>query len=289
MKQRMKWIGAHVSISGGVENAPLNAKKIGASAFGMFTKNQRQWQAKPLSSKSIEAFNKNCHALGYSMEQILVHDSYLINLGHPEKEALAKSRYAFVDEFRRCEQLGLKYLNFHPGSHLGQTSETACLSRIAESINRVLDKTSGVTAVIENTAGQGGYVGYRFEHFAEIIHQVDDKRRIGVCLDTCHAYAAGYDLRSKRGYAETMALFDRIVGKAFLRGMHLNDSMKERSSRVDRHAALGTGTLGKTAFQWIMNDSELNRKPLILETPDEVLWPEEIQWLNSLAMKNPAE
>lgn len=281
----MKFVGAHVSASGGVENAPLNAHKIGARAFALFTKNQRQWRAKPLSARSIEAFSRNCADLEYAPEHILPHDSYLINLGHPEADGLAKSREAFLDELQRCEQLGLKYLNFHPGSHLGKCPETECLRRIAESINWALEKTRRVTAVIENTAGQGGHVGYRFEHLAEIIDGIDDRSRVGVCLDTCHSYTAGYDLKSPAGYEETIGSFDRIVGLQYLKGMHLNDCKKERGSRVDRHESIGRGTLGVTPFEWIMKDPRLDDIPLILETPDDSLWPEEIALLYRLCEK----
>jgi deoxyribonuclease-4 len=278
----MKYVGAHVSASGGVENAPLNAHKIGAKAFAVFTKNQRQWRAKPLSAESIEAFNRNCADLGYAPEQILPHDSYLINLGHPEADGLNKSREAFLDEMQRCEQLGLRYLNFHPGSHLGKIPESECLRRITESINWALDKTRGVTAVIENTAGQGGHVGYRFEHLAEIIDGIDDRSRVGVCLDTCHSYAAGYDIKSPAGYEETIRAFDRIVGLRYLKGMHLNDCKKAMGSRVDRHESIGRGTLGMASFRAIMKDPRTDNIPLILETPVDSLWPEEIALLYRL-------
>ena len=281
----MKYVGAHVSAAGGVENAPLNAHKIGARAFAVFTKNQRQWKAKPLSRQSIEAFSQNCARLGYAPEHILPHDSYLINLAHPEQSALTKSREAFVDEFRRCEQLGLKYLNFHPGSHLGKISETESLRRIAESINVALEKTSGVTAVIENTSGQGNHLGHRFEHLAEIIDQVEDRSRVGVCLDTCHCYTAGYDFKSRTGYEDTITVFDRIVGLRYLKGMHLNDCKKELGSRVDRHESIGKGTLGVAPFSYIMTDARMDNIPLILETPDDSLWAEEIALLYGLNSK----
>lgn len=278
----MKYIGAHVSAAGGVENAPLNAHKIGAKAFAVFTKNQRQWKAKPLSAEGIEAFMRNCADLGYSPEHILPHDSYLINLGHPEPDGLAKSREAFLDELQRCGQLGLKYLNFHPGSHLGRRSEAETLKRIAESINWALDQSRGVTAVIENTSGQGGHVGYRFEHLAEIINQVEDRSRIGVCLDTCHSYTAGFDLKSPVAYEETISSFDRIVGLGYLKGMHLNDCKKELGSRVDRHESIGRGTLGLEPFKYIMTDPRLDNLPMILETPDDSLWKKEIALLYRL-------
>jgi deoxyribonuclease-4 len=278
----MKYIGAHVSIAGGIENAPLNAHKIHATGFALFTKNQRQWKAKPYTAAGIDAFKRNCADMGYTPEQILPHDSYLINLGHPEQDGLNKSREAFLDEFMRCEQLGLYCLNFHPGSHLGKISESECLTRIAVSINMALEKTSGVTAVIENTSGQGANVGYRFEHLAEIIDQVEDKSRVGVCLDTCHSYTAGYDIRSKAGYETTLAEFDRIVGLRYLKGMHLNDTKKGLGSRIDRHESLGKGVLGMDPFDFIMNDPRTDGIPLILETPDDNLWPQEITLLLGL-------
>lgn len=279
----MKYIGAHVSASGGVENAPRNATAIGATAFALFTKNQRQWAAPPLSEQQIEAFRAECHKNGYTAAQILPHDSYLINLGHPEDEPLEKSRASFLHEMQRCEQLGLDRLNFHPGSHLKKISEEESLRRVAESINIALDKTSGVTAVIENTAGQGSNLGYAFWHLAYIIDRVEDKSRVGVCLDTCHSFAAGYDLSTEQGCDEVFAEFEREVGFEYLRGMHLNDAMKPLGSRVDRHSPLGEGYLGITPFRYIMQDSRFDNIPLILETPDEERWAEEIALLKSFA------
>ena len=279
----MKYIGAHVSASGGVENAPRNAAAIGATAFALFTKNQRQWAAPPLSEQQIEAFRAECQRNGYTAAQILPHDSYLINLGHPEDEPLEKSRASFLHEMQRCEQLGLDRLNFHPGSHLKKISEEESLHRVAESINIALDKTSGVTAVIENTAGQGSNLGYAFWHLAYIIDRVEDKSRVGVCLDTCHSFAAGYDLSTEQGCDEVFAEFEREVGFEYLRGMHLNDAMKPLGSRVDRHSPLGEGYLGITPFRYIMQDSRFDNIPLILETPDEERWAEEIALLKSFA------
>ncbi len=281
----MKYIGAHVSASGGVENAPLNAAKIGANAFALFTKNQRQWVAKPLTDESIAAFKANCAEQGFEPQQILPHDSYLINLGHPEAEKLEKSRAAFLDEMKRCEQLGLDRLNFHPGSHLKQVSESECLATIAESINWALDRTEGVIAVIENTAGQGSNLGFRFEHLAEIIDQVDDKSRVGVCIDTCHGFAAGYDLLTAESCAAVFAELERVVGFTYLKGMHLNDSKKGLGSRVDRHHSLGQGVLGLEVFKYIMTDDRFNDIPMVLETIDEHIWDEEIKLLRSYAAK----
>jgi deoxyribonuclease-4 len=278
----MKYIGAHVSAAGGVENAPLNAQKIGATAFALFTKNQRQWVANPLTAESIAAFKNNCKKLGYKPHQILPHDSYLINLGHPEQSALQKSRDAFLDEMQRCEQLGLDRLNFHPGSHLNKISEEKCLATIAESINWTLNQTSGVIAVIENTAGQGTNLGFSFYQLKKIIEQVDDKSRVGVCIDTCHAYSAGYDIKTKAGFEKVFQEFDDVVGFQYLKGMHLNDSKKELGSRVDRHDSLGAGTLGLEVFECIMNDSRFDGIPLVLETPNEELWADEIKLLKDM-------
>lgn len=279
--QNKKYIGAHVSASGGVENAPVNAAAIGATAFALFTKNQKQWFAKSLTDENIENFKVNCKKHGYTSEQILPHDSYLINLGHPEEEGLKKSRRAFLDEMQRCEQLGITMLNFHPGSHLKKISEDDCLQRIAESVNMALEKTKGVTAVIENTAGQGSNMGYRFEHLARIIELTDDKSRVGVCLDTCHSWAAGYDFGSEEGYEKLWKEFDNIVGLNYLKGMHLNDAKKDLGSRVDRHASIGEGFIGKKGFIRLMKDSRLNSIPMILETPDPEIWNKEIAWLQS--------
>lgn len=279
----MKYFGAHVSASGGADNAPANAHAIGATAFALFTKNQRQWVAKPLTAGEIDAFRKACDTYGYRPEQILPHDSYLINLGHPEKEALEKSRAAFLDEMQRCELLGLDRLNFHPGSHLQKITEEESLDRIAESINIALDKTRGVTAVIENTAGQGSNLGFRFEHLRYLIDRVEDKSRVGVCIDTCHAFAAGYDLRTPEACDATFAELERVVGFNYLKGMHLNDAMKILGSRVDRHTPLGEGMIGMECFRYIARDERFDGIPLILETPDETRWSEEIARLKAFA------
>jgi deoxyribonuclease-4 len=278
----MKYVGAHVSAQGGVENAPLNANAIGARAFALFTRNQRQWFSSPLTKSGIKSFRDNCEKFDYRPFQILPHDSYLINLGHPEEEPLEKSRTSFLDEMQRCEQLGLDRLNFHPGSHLNALSIDACLKRIAESINIALDKTRGVTAVLENTAGQGTNLGHTFEQLREIIDNVDDKSRVGVCIDTCHAFTSGYNVKTEEGFIETFRKFDSIIGFKFLKGMHLNDSKKDLGTRVDRHDNLGAGLLGDEIFSFIMNDSRFDEMPLILETPEESLWEAEIKKLYSL-------
>lgn len=276
----MKYIGAHVSASGGVEFAPINAHEIGANAFALFTKNQRQWVSKPLTEESISLFKENCEKYVFQPEYILPHDSYLINLGHPEEEGLQKSRAAFLDEMQRCEQLGLKLLNFHPGSSLNKVSVEDCLSLIAESINLALEKTKGVTAVIENTAGQGSNLGSEFWQLKYIIDRVNDKNRVGVCLDTCHTYTAGYDIVNE--YDKVFDVFDKEVGFNYLRGMHLNDSKKALGTHVDRHDSIGKGLIGKAFFERLMQDSRFDNIPLILETPDESKWKEEITWLRSM-------
>lgn len=275
----MKYIGAHVSASGGVENAPANALAIGADAFALFTKNQRQWVSAPLSEKSINLFKQRLEQGNLDARYILPHDSYLINLGSPDEEGLQKSRAAFFDEMNRCEQLGLKMLNFHPGSHLNKISVEQCLDTIAESINMALERTSGVTAVIENTAGQGSNVGNRFEHIRYIIDKVDDKSRVGVCIDTCHTYSAGYDIVGE--YDAVFEEFDKVIGFGYLRGVHLNDSKKQLASRVDRHDSLGDGTLGIDFFKRFMRDERFDNMPIILETPDEARWRDEIVLLRS--------
>ena len=273
----MKYIGAHVSASGGVESAPVNAHKIGANAFALFTKNQRQWVSKPLTEESIRLFKENCAKYDFQPEYILPHDSYLINLGHPEPEGLEKSRAAFLDEMQRCEQLGLKLLNFHPGSHLNKISVEDCLSLIAESINITLEKTKEVTAVIENTAGQGSNLGNEFWHLKYIIDRVEDKTRVGVCLDTCHTFTAGYDLLED--YERVFNEFEEVVGLHYLRAMHIYDSKNALGSRVDRHDSIGKGFIGFPFFEKLMRDPRFDNMPLILETIDETLWPQEIAWL----------
>ncbi len=274
-----KFVGAHVSASGGVFNAPQNAKNIGAKAFALFTKNQRQWKAKPLDQKTIDTFKQKLEEAEILPKHVLPHDSYLINLGHPEEEKLQKSLDAFIDEVQRCEQLGLDRLNFHPGSHLKKLSEEQCLDRIAESMNKTLEVTRDVTLVIENTAGQGTNLGYKFEHLAYLIDKSIDKSRVGVCIDTCHMFTAGYDIRNREAYDQTWKAFDEIVGFEYLKGMHINDSKPELGSRVDRHHSLGKGKIGLDAFRFIMNDPRMNDIPLVLETIDDTIWAEEIALL----------
>ena len=277
-----KYIGAHVSASGGVGNAILNAEAIGANAFALFTRNQRSWVSKPLPQLEIDGFRALLVDRGFKPEMVLPHDSYLINLGSPDEDTLQKSRAAFLDEMQRAQQLGLTMLNFHPGSHLNKVSEEECLDQIAREINLALSKTEGVTAVIENTAGQGTNLGWKFEHIARIIEGVEDKNRVGVCIDTCHTLAAGYDISTEMGYNFCFDEFERIVGFNYLRAIHLNDSKKDAGSRVDRHETLGNGCIGRAFFGWFMHDERFDDMPIILETPDPTRWKEEIEWLRSL-------
>jgi deoxyribonuclease-4 len=281
----MKFLGAHVSSSGGVYNAPLNAMAIGAKAFALFTKNQKQWVAKPLDKDTIDLWFLNLEKSKILPKHILPHDSYLINLGSPESDSREKSLNAFIDEMERCDILGLDRLNFHPGSHLRKISETECLDLIANSINKALDSTKNVKAVIENTAGQGSNLGYRFEHLAYLIDKVEDKNRIGVCIDTCHMFSAGYDIRTKEAYEKTWAEFDEIVGFKYLMGMHINDAKPALGSKVDRHDSIGKGQIGLESFRLLMNDPRMDDIPLILETIDPDIWKQEIELLYSLEGK----
>ena len=278
----MKYVGAHVATSKGVSSAPLNAHNIGAKAFALFTRNPSRWASKPITDKDANLFKERCDEFGFSPEVILPHDSYLINLGSPEEEALAKSRLAFMDELQRCEQLGLKLLNFHPGSHLRKMEIDDCLDRIAESINVCLGESAGVKAVIENTAGQGSNLGFSFAQIARIIDGVEDKERVGVCIDSCHAFAAGYDPANREGYESMWREFDETIGLKYLSGMHINDSKKGLGSKVDRHESVGKGMIGEEFFKMMMNDPRLDNIPLILETPNDEIWPDEIAWLYSL-------
>ena len=277
-----KWIGAHVSAAGGVENVPDNAKEIAAQVFALFTKNQRQWTAKPLTEENIEGFKTRCKKYRYSPDRILPHASYLINIGNPKPGPWKKSRNALLDEMQRCEQLGITMINVHPGAHLKQISEQECLTRIATAVNELHQETKNVTVVIENTAGQGSNVGYRFEHLSEIINQVEDKSRIGVCIDTCHAYAAGYNIKDEFCFKQTVRELKELFGKQFLKGLHLNDSKRELGSRVDRHEKIGEGELGWETFKMIVNEPFFNEMPLILETPDMDNWAKEIKALYKL-------
>lgn len=278
----MKRIGAHVSAAGGVENAPLNAFEIGADAFALFVKNQRQWSAKALEIESINKFDENLKLANIKKEHVLPHNSYLINLGHPDAEKRKKSINAFIDEIQRANLLGLKMINFHPGSHLREISENECLENISNSINFIIANTSDVKLVIENTAGQGSNLGYKLEHLAYLIDKTQNKQRVGVCIDTCHFFAGGYDLRSKESYKKTMSEFDKLVGYKYLSGMHLNDSKNNLGVKKDRHESIGKGTIGFEAFENIMRDENIDEIPLILETINPEIWADEIKLLRQM-------
>lgn len=282
----MKFIGAHISLNGDLSLIPEVANSIGAKAFALFTGSTSRWKSKEISDEEAMKFKENCKLFGFTPEVILPHDNFLINLGSPDRQKLHLSKASFLDEMRRCEKLGLKLLNFHPGSHLNEMTPEECLDRIAESLNIILDKTSGVTAVLENTAGQGSNLGYKFDQLARIIDKIEDKSRIGVCIDTCHAYSAGYDIATKEGYDATWREFDEVIGHHYLKGIHLNDDKRELGSRIDRHEKIGSGTLGKEFFKRFMNDDRFDNMPIILETPNEEEWKEEIAWLYSLVDKN---
>ena len=277
----MKYIGAHCSIAGGLQNAPLQAKSLGATGFALFTKNQRQWFAKPLTSEEAELFKTTCAEAGYTADMILPHDSYLINLGQPDAEKRTQSLNSFIDELKRCHALGLKLLNFHPGSHLKLVSESEDIKLIAESVREALNTVPDVTAVFENTAGQGSNLGYTFQQLADMLDAVGMPERVGVCFDTCHGFAAGYALGSEEEFQRTFEEFDRIIGLKYLRGMHLNDAKGVLGQKLDRHAELGAGNIGLEPFTRIIKDSRFDNIPLILETPDETKWAEEIAWLKS--------
>jgi deoxyribonuclease-4 len=283
----MHLVGAHVDAEGGVQNAPLNAHAIDCRAFALFTRNQRRWTAPALSDDTIAAFKANCLSCGYLPEHILAHDSYLINLGSPDAAARERSLEAFVDEMTRCEQLGIPSLNCHPGNHMGGNDEEGCMRLIAGCINHALSQTRGVSVVLENTSGQGTSVGFRFEHLAYIIEHVTDQSRVGFCIDTCHAFCAGYEIRTTEGWERTMREADRAIGLRFLRGMHLNDSMHELGSRKDRHELIGKGCIGRDAFRAVMRDSRLEGIPLILETPNQHGWAREIRSLYRMAEPKP--
>ncbi len=281
----MHYIGAHVSAAGGIHNAVENALAIGANAFALFTKNQKQWKVPPLTEEQISLFKHAMADAGFTAEQVLPHDGYLINLGNPDPQKRRISVNAFIDEMQRVEQLGLDRLNFHPGAHLKQIDADDCMTLIAEGVDEALTESSGVYAVIETTAGQGSALGRTFEELARIIEKTKQKDRVGICIDTCHIFAAGYDIRTEESFTRVMEDFDRILGFDRLMGMHLNDAKSEYDSHVDRHAPLGAGNLGIAPFKALMADSRFQRIPLILETTDPDLWKEEVNLLRSFAQQ----
>ena len=278
----MKHLGVHVSTAGGLHTAPERAAQLDVTALAMFVKNQRRWHSKPLADEQVNAFVEACQTHGIDRGRILVHASYLINLGSPDSEVLSKSRDGFLDEMERCARLGLTLYNFHPGGHRGEMEDDTCMDQIAEWVNSVLKQVPGVVAVLESTAGQGFNLGRTFEELAALIDRVEDKSRIGICPDTCHMHAAGYDLASTAGYRETMEQLEQVVGLHYLKGLHINDSKSERGSRVDRHHTLGKGTMGTEPFRLLMNDPRFDDMPLILETQEDSSWEAELELLAGL-------
>jgi deoxyribonuclease-4 len=259
-------LGAHMSIAGGVHTAVERGISIGCTTMQMFVKNNNQWRGKELSDEDIATYKKLLRES--SIGPVVVHDTYLINLCAADKQILRKSRAALKDELDRCEVLGVEYLNFHPGSHVGAGEEEG-IKRIAESLNIIHEETKKyrVKSVLETTAGQGTAIGYRFEQLREIIDMVAEPNRMAVCIDTCHVFAAGYDISTERGYEKTFEDFDAIIGLDRLVAFHVNDSKRELGSHVDRHDHIGKGKIGKTGFRLLMNDERFRAVPKILETP----------------------
>lgn len=279
-------IGAHVSAAGGVENAVRNAAMVGANAFALFVKSQRKWDSPPLSAENVDVFTTRMQEFGYSPKHVLPHGSYLVNLGNPDEAKRQKSFNCFLDDLQRCEQLGLELYNFHPGSTVGQATKEESIALIAECINNAHKATKYITIVIENMAGSGNVIGSQFSELKGIIDHVEDKTRVGVCLDTCHAFAAGYDISTKDGWDATLAAFDTEVGLSYLKGLHLNDSKAALGSKKDRHENIGLGHLGISTFRHIVSDPRTQDIPLILETPTfeaTEIWTKEISALNCLS------
>jgi deoxyribonuclease-4 len=276
-------IGAHTSAQGGPHNALLEGQEIGATTIQLFTANQKTWHGKKLTPEAIELWEETLRATG--IKQVMSHDSYLINLGSPDKEGLQKSRAAFKEELERCHLLKIAFLNFHPGAALAG-SEDDCLRTIVESlleIENLVDK-GPTRLLLESTAGQGSSVGNRFEHLGYIVDMVNKKIPIGVCLDTCHLFAAGYDISTKEGWVATLKEFDKQVGLKHLYALHVNDSLKPLGSEVDRHAPLGKGLIGIKCFEAMMQIPELRELPKYLETPEgPPLWKNEIKMLREFA------
>lgn len=268
----MALLGAHVSISGGIENAPLRGDELSCDTIQIFSKQQLRWKAKPLSEKEVAQYKENLEKS--AIKSVVVHDSYLINLGSPEREKLKKSRDAFLEEIVRAEYLHALGLVLHPGSHTNKISENDCVKLIAESITIMIDQTKGfkLKLLIENTAGQGFTLGHTFEHLAKIIEFVPDKNRVGICFDTCHAFAAGYDMRTEKAYTETFRKFHDSIGLDKIAVFHINDSKKGLGTGIDRHENLGYGCIGKDSFRFLVNDIRFKNVPMVLETPGGKEW-----------------
>ncbi|MEG2724813.1 MAG: deoxyribonuclease IV [Kiritimatiellia bacterium] len=271
----MRFIGPNVSAT----NPVADAQAVGATGFAFFSKSQLQWLARPLEESTIAAFKRSMKEAPFGAEQVLPHAGYLINLANTDESLHEMSVASFIDEMYRCEQLGLTMLNIHPGAHLNKLSVEAACDRVAQSLNTILAKTHGVTVVLENTAGQGSYLGSKMEELHRMIEGVEDKTRIGFCLDTAHSFGAGFDIRTRDGFLTFIDHVDATIGLSFLRGMHLNDSKVPLASHKDRHESLGKGLIGWEPFETIARDSRFENIPLILETPDGALWADEIKHL----------
>ena len=278
----MKLIGVHVSSQPDISAAPAEAHSLGARAFACDLFDATDFKRPPLDDAVADRFIAECLRYGYGPDSILPHSSFMINFGNPDKRKNAMSRKIFIDEMRRCRRLGITMLNFHPGAHLKSIEPSECLTLIADSINRCLEVTDGVKVVIENTAGQGTALGYTFEQLAAIIDKVEDKSRVGVCIDSCHAFAAGYDMATPEGYDAVWADFDAAVGFGYLSAMHLNDALRPLGSKIDRHAPMGRGYIGEAFFRQLMADPRFDGMPLILETPEPELWRDEIAALYAM-------
>ncbi|KAI5185099.1 deoxyribonuclease IV [Nematocida homosporus] len=281
-----KYVGAHLSIQNGIDLVVNEVERIGGKAAAMFLKNQRTFKSTPYTPATIKAFRESSSDI---KEYYLPHASYLINLAQPDPEKGERAYQMFVDDMKRCEQLGIPNLNFHPGSNVGGLPVAEACQLISSRINRALQETTGVCAVIENMAGQGKVLGVTFQEIAMMIEGVTDKSRVGVCLDTCHLFGAGYDIRTSTSFAKIMKEFDTVVGLSYLKGVHLNDSKQPLGSRRDRHESLGKGLIGLEAFSFIMNSSMFSDIPLILETPDPSIYAKEIALLYDLIKKKDAD
>jgi deoxyribonuclease-4 len=281
----MPLFGAHMSIAGGYHQALIAAGKYECEAVQLFTKNSNQWRAKDVTGEDVSLFRDTLRQT--RVRALLAHDSYLINLASPDLELYRQSVEAFVIEVQRAERLGLDYLVTHPGAHVGSGEETG-MKRVADALDEVHGRCQGcrVQVLLETTAGQGSSLGHRFEHLAHILTLVAEPDRLGVCLDTCHVFAAGYGLAPKREYAATMREFDRIIGLERLRAFHLNDSLKPRGSRIDRHAHIGRGCLGLEPFRLLVNDRRFRGRPMVLETPKEQLAEGEMDAVNLRTLRN---
>ncbi|KAK2196593.1 bifunctional Translation initiation factor IF6/AP endonuclease 2 [Babesia duncani] len=280
------YIGAHISAAGGPENAIKNAYNICGQAFALFLKNQRRWDFTPIPEGSVKAFKELLKHRNYDPKFILPHGSFLINMANPDAEKRRKAYANFLDDLQRCETLGIPLYNFHPGSTVGQCDKATSIKHLAECINKAIKETSVVRIILENAAGQKNVIGSKFEDLRDIIELIEDKSRVGVCLDTCHLFAAGYDIRTSEQFENVMQDFKKIIGMHYLAGVHLNDCKSVLGSGLDRHENLGKGHLTRETFDFIMNSGYFVDMPIILETPDihgnETVYRQEVEYMYSL-------